>query len=104
LMKTLNLGLLGFGNVNRTLVELLQRKDAELRQRYGIAWRITGIGSRRIGWRANADGFDVKGLLRATSSNSFAAMHGQEFTSCSNCLDVAHPDVVFEATSLNVES
>lgn len=103
-MKTLNLGLLGFGNVNRSLVELLQRKDAELRQRYGIAWRITGVGSRRIGWRANADGFDVAGLLRATGSNSFAGMRGQECPRYADWLDVAHPDVVFEATSLNVES
>ena len=104
LMKTLTLGLIGFGNVNRTLVELLQRKDAELRQRYGFAWRITGVGSRRIGWRANADGFDVARLLRATSSDSFAEMRGQECSRYSDWLDVAHPDVVFEATSLNVEN
>ena len=95
---------MGFGNVNRTLVELLQRKDVELRQRYGIAWRITGVGSRRIGWRVNADGFDVAELVRATGPDSFAAMRAQECPRYSDWLDAAHPDVVFEATSLNVEN
>jgi len=104
LMKTINLGLLGFGNVNRTLVELLQRKDTELRERHGIAWRITGVGSRRIGWRVNADGFDVDELLRARSFDAFAGMRGQECQRYSDWLDAAKPDVVFEATSLNVES
>jgi homoserine dehydrogenase len=37
-MKTINLGLFGFGNVNRTLIELLRRKEAELRKRHGIEW------------------------------------------------------------------
>ena len=71
-MKIFQLALVGFGNVNRTLVELLQRKDAELRSRQGIDWRITGIGSRRIGWRVNATGFDVPELLHARSGKAFA--------------------------------
>jgi homoserine dehydrogenase len=103
-MKPLALGLLGFGNVNRTLVELLQRKDIELRDRYGIAWRITGVGSRRIGWRVNAAGFDVDELLRARSFDAFTGMRGQECQRYGDWLDAAKPDVVFEATSLNVES
>ena len=38
-----NLCFLGFGNVNRTLVQLLADRELELRDRYGIAFRITGI-------------------------------------------------------------
>ena len=72
-MKSFNLCLLGFGNVNRTLIELLQRKESELRERHGIEWRITGVASRRIGWQANASGFEVAELLRARSSDAFAA-------------------------------
>jgi len=108
-MKTINLCLLGFGNVNRTLVELLQRKEAELRERHGIEWRITGVASRRIGWQVNAAGFDVAELLRAQNSDAFAAdafagMRGQKYPTCNAWLDAAQPDVVFEATSLNVEN
>lgn len=96
--------MVGFGNVNRTLVELLQRKDAELRNHHGIQWRITGVGSRSIGWCVNATGFDVHELLRAPGSNALAELQTQEFSNYNDWLDAAHPDVVFEATSLNVEN
>src|ERR1700732_2782982 len=108
-MKTTNLCLLGFGNVNRTLIELLQRKESELRERPGIEWRITGVASRRIGWHVNTAGFDVADLLRAPNSDAFAAdafarMRGEECKHHNAWLDAAQPDVVFEATSLNVEN
>jgi len=99
-MKTTNLCLLGFGNVNRTLIELLQRKKSELRERHGIEWRITGVASRRIGWQVNAFGFDGAELLRAQNSDAFAGMRGER---CKH-YDAAQPAVVFEATSLNVET
>lgn len=103
-MKTINLGLLGFGNVNRTLVELLQRKESELRERHGIEWLVTGVASRRIGWQANASGFDVAELVRARNSDAFARVRGEEYKHYSAWLDAAQPAVVFEATSLNVET
>ena len=81
-MKTTHLCLLGFGNVNRTLVELLQRKESQLRERHGIEWRITGVASRRIGWQVNTAGFDVADLLRAQNSDAFARMRGQEHPTC----------------------
>jgi homoserine dehydrogenase len=103
-MKSFRIGLLGFGNVNRTFVELLQRKNTELRERHGIAWRITGVGSRRIGWRVNPAGFGVAELLGARSSDGFAGIGGKQCPGYSDWLDAAQPDVVFEATALNVES
>jgi homoserine dehydrogenase len=103
-MKTTNLCLLGFGNVNRTLIELLQRKKSELRERHGIEWRITGVASRRIGWQVNAFGFDGAELLRAQNSDAFAGMRGERCKHYNAWLDAAQPAVVFEATSLNVET
>lgn len=103
-MKLYRLGLVGFGNVNRTLVELLQKKDGELRQRYGIEWCITGVASRRIGWRVNSTGFSVTELLGAAGSGAFAAIHGEQCRGYSDWLDAAKADVLFEATSLNVEN
>jgi homoserine dehydrogenase len=103
-MKVFRLCLLGFGNVNRALIELLQKKDTELHKRHGIEWKITGVASRRIGWRVNAAGFDVTGLLRASASDAFAGIRGQECKRYNDWLDAARPDVVFEATSLNVEN
>jgi homoserine dehydrogenase len=103
-MKTINLCLLGFGNVNRTFVELLQRKEAELRERHGIEWRITGVASRRIGWQVNASGFDVADLLRAQNPDAFARIRGEAYPTYNAWLDATQPGVVFEATSLNVET
>jgi homoserine dehydrogenase len=102
-MQSLRLGLLGFGNVNRTLTELLQRKATELREQHAIAWTINGVASRRIGWRTNRDGFETSKLLEGSHTNSFDEIGGE---TCQNYRDWLHAvrlDVVFEATSLNVE-
>ena len=48
-MKTYNLGFIGFGNVGRALARLLVAKAAELRELYGIEWRLCGIASRSLG-------------------------------------------------------
>lgn len=101
--RIFNLCFLGFGNVNRTLVELLRLKGAELRERYGIGWRVTGVASRRLGWWANPDGLDIDGLLTACSSWAFAD-RGQECPRHTDWLRAARADVLFEATSLNVET
>ena len=44
--------------MNRTLVRLLDDRSAELRDRYGIKFRVTGIASRRLGWIADPTGID----------------------------------------------
>src|SRR5664279_3780618 len=105
-MKIFSLALVGFGNVNRTLVELLQQKELELRDRYAIQWRISGIGSRRLGWLASADGFNPMELLRSENDVSIATADksAQRYSRYSDWLRAAQPDVVFEATSLNVEN
>ena len=103
-MKTYNLCLLGFGNVNRTLVELLRLKDADLRERHGIGWRITGVASRRIGWLAHPEGFDSESLCGADTLVREKLASAQKLADLHSWLDAARPDVVFEATSLDVET
>jgi homoserine dehydrogenase len=98
-MKQYNLCFLGFGNVGRALARLLVAKSAELREQYGIECRITGVASRRIGWLANADGFDVSTL----PANNFAG-HSSSANGISDWLGAAQPDAVFETTSLNPDS
>ena len=103
-MKVFRLALLGFGNVNRSLVDLLCQKEIELRERHGIEWKITGVASRRIGWRVNTAGFVVEELLRITGPYGFAKIQSEQYQLYSEWLRAAQPDVVFEATSLNVET
>jgi homoserine dehydrogenase len=99
-MKQYNLCFLGFGNVGRALARLLTHKSGELRELYGIDWRVTGVASRRIGWLANKDGFDIARLL----SNLPAADGSSKENGISEWLQAAQPEVVFETTSLNPET
>jgi homoserine dehydrogenase len=103
-----NLCFLGFGNVNRTLVGLLRDCEAELRDRYGIVYRITGIASRRLGWRVGASGLDSASLV-SLNSDSIAGSWGTGVSAAhtgnvGDWLAAARADVLFEATALNVQS
>ena len=99
MIRTYNLCLLGFGNANQALLRLLQKKDHDLRER-GIAWRITGVATRRMGWIANENGLDPEALL----SNSVSAQLRPSTPvphDVREWLRLAKADVLFEATSLS---
>jgi homoserine dehydrogenase len=99
-MTQYRLCFLGFGNVGRALARLFVAKTAELRDGYGIEWRITGVATRRMGWLSNANGFDVPALLagNAIGENTSRSNDIREW------LAHAQPDAVFETTSLNFET
>jgi homoserine dehydrogenase len=99
-MKQYNLCFLGFGNIGRALARLLIHKSTDLRELYGIDWRVTGVASRRIGWLANKDGFDVPALV----ATPLAANGSVQANSIGEWLQAAQPDAVFETTSLNPET
>jgi homoserine dehydrogenase len=96
-MKLYNLCFLGFGNVGRALVRLLVEKRVEMRERYGVEWRVTGAATRRMGWLVNTDGFDVEALLRGETVVNIS----QPQEDVRGWLNLARADVLFETTSLN---
>jgi homoserine dehydrogenase len=98
-MKHYNLCFLGFGNVGRALARLLVAKAGELREQYGIEFRITGVASRRLGWLANGEGFET-----ALLANAPLAEHSSPADNIGNWLAVTRPDAVFETTSLNPDN
>ena len=83
--------------MNRTLVRLLDDRSAELCDRYGIKFRVTGIASRRLGWIADPTGIDPEKCGAGTPAREISP------GSVSVWLKSAQADVLFEATSLNVE-
>ena len=99
-MKKYNLCFLGFGNVGRALVRLLVEKSVEMRERYGIEWRITGAATRRMGWLVNPYGFDVEALLKGEAMSGVSPPP----TDVRDWLRAAHADVLFETTSLNPQT
>lgn len=80
---------------------MLIAKESELRRRYDIRWRLTGVATRRVGWVADADGL-----------NPIAALNGHFPTQASiagsknvrEWLERARADVLFEASSLEVRT
>jgi homoserine dehydrogenase len=96
-MKQYRLAFLGFGNVGRALVRLFNTKSAELHNSYNIDWLITGVATRRLGWRVASDGFDSAKLLAGDSEFESVDTIG-------DWLERTRPDVVFETTSLNPET
>ncbi|HEY6937096.1 MAG TPA: homoserine dehydrogenase [Terriglobales bacterium] len=95
---THNLALLGFGNVGRALVSLLERKRADLRHTYGIEFRITGVATRRLGWIAAPGGLDPAALLRGQTPAPSGANNVRDW------LRAAQANVLIEITSLNRET
>lgn len=90
-MRTYGIAFLGFGNVAKALVRLLDARRLEMALRFGVAWRVCGVATRTAGWWANADG------LNPASPQSSGI----------RCYDVgdwllsARPDVVFETIALD---
>ena len=90
-MRNYSVAFLGFGNVATALVRLLESRNAALASRYGVAWRAVGVATRRSGWRANPDGFD---LTRPEGA-------GTRCYDVGDWLLTARPDVVFETIALD---
>ena len=101
-MPSYNLAIVGFGNVGRALLRLLIAKEIELRRKYDIRWRLTGVASRRFGWFADADGFNpialLNGHLPAQAGNIGQSKNVREW------LERAKADVLFETSSLEVQT
>jgi homoserine dehydrogenase len=93
-MTVLNLALIGFGNVNRALVGFLESKKSELKQKYNLEYRVTGVMTRRLGWLADANGLDTNALLEGKSVSSSISSDLQSW------LEASEANVLFEASSL----
>ncbi len=59
----MKIALIGFGGVNRGLVEILHNKRAYLRQQYGFEGRVTAVVTRSRGAVVAPDGIDLDWLL-----------------------------------------
>jgi len=75
---------------------MLISKETELRRKYDVRWRLTGIASRRIGWISDPDGMNpIAALAGSFQSQVPLARNVREW------LEHGKVDVMFEVTSLN---
>lgn len=87
--RVARIAFLGFGTVHQALHALLGRRRDALARDHGIACTVTGVASRRLGWRASPTGLDP------------LAPAGVECAGIAAWLAESAPDVVFEAVALD---
>jgi homoserine dehydrogenase len=101
-MRTPNVALLGFGNVNRALAELILRKQDTLREQHGLTVRVVGISTGRHGAAIDPNGIDLRTALDAVRFGSLEGLHkGNPIQSVDDFIARVPAELVFEATPTN---
>ena len=67
-MREVKLSLVGFGNVGRAFVRLLDRKQSLLNQEFDFSTKITGIATAHHGMAINPDGLDGNSAIQVVES------------------------------------
>jgi len=102
-MKEVRLALVGFGNVGKALVQLLDAKREILNQEFGFNPKIIGIATGRHGMAINPSGLDTQKAIALSES-------GKNLDSLSNLpqpktiiefIKTCQADVLFENSPVN---
>jgi len=81
-------------------LRLLVAKETELRRRYDVRWRLTGVATRRAGWLADPDGLSPLPILHG----HWPSPSPQPCCDVREWLEKTRADVLFEASSLSVQT
>jgi homoserine dehydrogenase len=95
-------------------LRLLISKETELRRRYDVRWRLAGVATRRNGWVADPDGLNPIAILNGhfpgqsgqfpRSPSPQALPPAPQAQSVREWLERCRADVLFEASSLNIQA
>lgn len=105
-MPHYNLAMIGFGNVGRALARLLLRKEAELKECYGLTFAVTAVSTGRHGAAIRPAGLDLMACVEAVEAGQSLA----KFSTAPAPKDTLEfiqtcgADVLFENTPVNYES
>ena len=96
------LAFIGFGNVARALIELLDRKGEVLKDQYNITYSITGIATGKHGFAANPNGLDAqKALSLVKSGQSVSILSSLPVIDSLSVIKQSQADVMFENSPVN---
>jgi homoserine dehydrogenase len=107
-----DLALIGFGNVARRFVQIVDERRDALAREHGLGIRIVGISTRRHGLAWNADGLDTRaaasliesqGVLDGLSSPRVEGLDNARLISALSA-SAAPLRVVVETTTLDIAS
>jgi homoserine dehydrogenase len=102
-MAHYNLALIGFGNVGRAFVRLLERKRDELEERFDISFSITGIATGSHGSMIDPSGLDgIKAVEQVENGEKLADHSRNLFSDNFDFLRCCPADVLFENTPVDV--
>ena len=100
-----NLCFIGFGNVARSLVRLLERKRDALQSKYEITWSVTGIATGRHGFAVNPNGLDERQALNLVENGqSIESLTQLPITDSLAVIHHSSADVMFENSPVNYET
>jgi homoserine dehydrogenase len=98
------LAFLGFGNVARSLVRLLERKRGLLEDKYDLTYSITGIATGRHGFAVNPNGLDIHKAFELIGNGQPITSLTDSLFPISNSLSViqhSSANVMFENSPVN---
>jgi homoserine dehydrogenase len=99
------LAFIGFGNVARSLVRLLERKRDLLNQEYGVTYSITGIATGSHGFAINPDGLDIqKALELVESGKSISPLSTLHVDDSLAVIEHSQANVMFENSPVNYDT
>ena len=99
--RNYNLALVGLGNVNRTLAEVIHTEGAALAEELGFTLTITAITDLLFGTIVDANGVDLDAVLGLKKGETFAIIGGTDAVDNETFIRTAPADIVIEATFTN---
>ncbi len=100
-----NLCFIGFGNVARALVRLLERKRGLLESHHGITYSITGIATGSHGFAVNPEGLDInQALEKVESGKSINPISSSPVSNSLSVIQHSSAHIVFENSPVNHET
>jgi len=99
------LAFIGFGNVARSLVRLLERKRNLLNQEYNLTYSISGIATGRHGFAVNPNGLDVQQALESVESGkSISSLSAFQVNNSLEVIQHSSADFMFENSPVNYDT
>ena len=105
MIKTVRTALVGLGNVNRSLLQILINKNKQIADRYNLNFVIVAV-SDSSGIAVSESGFDCQMLLELKSrgSNVSALKAWVKGASPEEIIDHCQPRLLVEATPVNLQT
>ena len=99
------LAFIGFGNVARSLVRLLERKRDLLNQEYNITYSVTGIATGRHGFAVNPNGLDVQqAMVLVENKEAIFPLSSLPVQDSLAVIEQSQTDFMFENSPVNYDT